>query len=151
MKKRTGLALIILAALVTIIPACEKDDDNTTPKTKTELITQASWKFSSLTVAGINANAFVDDCQKDNTFTFASNGTGIMDEGPTKCDPADPQTSNFTWAFQANETQLFVSAPLFAGGSSSFQIQGLTETQLILSQQIDFNGSMQDAVITLVH
>jgi len=152
MRKRfiSWASLLILIAILHV--NCSKDDDSApTAKTKTELITKASWKFSDAKVGGASVSAFLETCQKDNILTFLSAGTGTADEGATKCDAADPQTNPFTWSFQTNETELFVSTPFFTGGSSTFTIVSLTETQLVVSQNITISGSTQNAVITFVH
>lgn len=151
---RTILSVASMALLLPVLVSvsCNKKDDNTpAPKTKTLLITQSTWKFSSATVGGTNVSAFLQACQKDNILTFASNGSGVLDEGPAKCNSGDPQTNPFTWSFQNNETQLFISATLFTGGSSTFNLVSLTETELILSQNITVSGSTQNAVVTFVH
>jgi hypothetical protein len=102
-------------------------------------------------VAGTDISALLDACDKDNTVTFVSNGTGTADEGPTKCNSADPQTVSFTWTFGNNETTLQASAPLFPGGNGAFTIVTLTDTQLIVSQDITVSGITQNAVITMKH
>jgi len=129
---------------------CSKDDDNPTPKTKTELLTMSTWKFSDATVGGNSVAAFLETCQKDNILTFLAAGTGTAAEGASKCDPGDPDSSPFDWSFQTNETVLFVSTPFFTGGSSTFTIVSLTETQLVLSQTITI-GVPQTAEITFIH
>jgi len=153
MKKIFSLTGWSLLSLTIIMLSCSKDgDDNTpAPKTKTQLITQSTWRFSAATVGGADVSAFLQACQKDNILTFASIGTGTVDEGPLKCNAGDPQTSPFTWNFLSNETQLFISTTLFTGGSSTFNIVTLSETQLIVSQNITVSGTTQNAVVTFVH
>lgn len=153
MKKVLSLAFMSLLYISLTFVSCSKDDDDNTPapKTKTQLITQSTWRFSAATVGGSDVSAFLQACQKDNILTFASNGTGTVDEGPLKCNAGDPQTSPFTWNFLSNETQLFISTTLFAGGSSTFNIVTLSETQLIVSQNITVGGTSQNAVVTFIH
>lgn len=150
--------LSILALTVTgffILTGCSKEEDNApAPKTKTQLLTQATWKFSDITWGGVNYTAQLPACYKDNTLTFAVNGSGTADEGATKCDAGDPQTNPFTWSFQAGETTLQASHPLLPGGSNTFTIVTLSETQLIVSQQWTPPGSglpQQLAVVTFIH
>ena len=153
MKKVLSLATLGLLSVSLIFVACSKDDDDNdpVPKTKTQLITQSTWRFSAATVGGADVSAFLQACQKDNILTFASNGTGTVDEGPLKCNAGDPQTNPFTWNFLTNETQLFISTTLFAGGSSTFNLVTLSETQLVVSQNITVSGTSQNAVVTFVH
>jgi hypothetical protein len=112
MYKASGL--LLAAALIT---ACSKD--SAPAKTKTEFITQASWKFES---EGIDLDkngtieapsGEVEDCNKDDVFTFVSGGTGTRDEGATKCDGADPQINPFVWQFKSNETEIEFDGHLF--------------------------------------
>jgi lipocalin-like protein len=150
MKLLNLVASLVLSACI-ILAACSKSDSNNS-KTKTQLITQASWKFSSATVNGTDVSSLIQSCQKDNILTFsATGGTGTLDEGPTKCNSGDPQTQNFTWSFTNNETILHVSTIFFTGGSSDFTIVSLTETQLMVSQIVNIAGSMQTAVVTFIH
>ena len=96
--------------------SCGKDNDEPSSKSKTELLTAQVWKISTVGL-DIDKNGTVDfpypleDCEKDDEFSFKTNGTGIADQGSSKCDEADPQTTEFTWAFKSNETILNVSIP----------------------------------------
>jgi len=132
---------------------CSKDDDddNPAPKTNTELLTTGTWKFSDAKVNGTSVSSFLETCQKDNILTFLPAGTGTAGEGATKCNASDPDSNPFNWSFQTNETVLFVSTPFFTGGSSTFTIVSLTETQLVLSQMITISGFPQNAEITFIH
>jgi hypothetical protein len=141
---------IIIPILLLSFTACKKSV-KVTVKTNTELLTQTSWKFDNAKVSGTDVSAFVSACQKDNLYTFVSNGTGTADEGATKCAAGDPQSTAFTWNFASNETVLHVSIALFAGGSQDLTIVSLSETQLVVSGNITVGGSTQNAVVTLKH
>jgi len=141
--------LAAFASLIICIAGCKKDPAHV--KTKTEIISQSTWKFSNAKVSGADVSAFIQTCQKDNVLTFVSNKTGTLDEGATKCNASDPQSNPFTWDFLNNETTLHVSTVLFTGGSSDFTIVSLTDTELILSQNISINGSSQNAQVTFIH
>jgi len=152
MQKRLILSTSIFVFFLVLNSSCSKNDDPPPAvKTKTDLITKTTWKFNDAKVSGVSVAAFLQLCQKDNILTFLTAGTGTADEGATKCNAADPQTSPFTWSFQTSETVLFVSTPFFAGGSSTFTIVSLTETELVVSQNITVSGSTQNAVISFVH
>jgi hypothetical protein len=131
--KRLKSILIIFLTAVFFLSACSKSDDNPPPKTKTELLTQGSWKFDHATAAGSDvSNAPQLACYLDNVMTFSTNFTGTITEGANVCTTPAPAT--FTWSFQDNETTLRFSFTLFQGGSSDFTIVSLTETNLVLSQ-----------------
>jgi hypothetical protein len=150
MRKQLFLTMCFISFAFVIITGCGKD--KTPPaKTKTELISQSSWKFSAATVGGSDVSGFIQACQKDNTLVFVSAGTGTLDEGATKCNSGDPQTRPFTWSFMTNETVLHVSTVFFTGGSSDFTLVTLSETQLIISQNVTISGTSQNAVVTFIH
>lgn len=142
--------LTLLFILPAFFLSCGKDD-GATAKTRTELLCQASWKFSAATVGGSDVSGLLQPCQKDNIVKCNTNGSGTLDEGAVKCNGADPQTTSLTWSFQSGETQLQVSTILFTGGSNLYNIVTLNETQLVMSQNITVGGSAQNAVVTFVH
>ena len=152
MKKNMFKLLACLTGVLFVISSCsDKDPDPAPAKTKTELVSTGTWRFSAATVGGADASGFLQACQKDNTLTFTASGTGTLNEGATKCNAADPQTTPFTWNFLTNETQVFVSTTLFTGGSSTFNLVTLTESQLVLSQMITLGGTPQNVIVTFVH
>ena len=139
------LSFFAFLTSVIILGSCQKDDSaSTTPKTKTELITSSSWKYNDAKIDLDNNGTgdiplpagFIEPCQTDNTITFTSNGSGTVNEGALKCDVADPQTIPFTWSFTSNETMINFSSAVFAGIGGDFKIISLTETELIISQQV---------------
>lgn len=150
MKKQFALLFACLGFLLFVVPACQKEDETPAPKTKTELLTQGNWKFSSALVGTTDVSSQLQACQKDNIMSFLTAGTGTVDEGPTKCNAGDPQTYPFTWSFQSGETVLQMSAPIFTGGSNSSNIVTLNESQLVLSQTITI-GTPQTVVVTFIH
>jgi hypothetical protein len=132
--KKVLLSVLSLAILSVVFVACNKDDDNNnTQKTKTQLITQTSWKLSTVNAAGFgDVTAQIPACYKDNIYTFASNGSGNVNESTTVCTPST--AGAFTWSFLNNETTLHISTTLFQGGSSDFSLVTLNETNLAISQ-----------------
>jgi Lipocalin-like domain len=145
---KLGLILILFATILSF--SCKKSD-STKPKTNTDFLTQATWKFDKATVGGTDVSSLLQTCQTDNILTFSANGTGNIDEGPTKCHSTDPQTDDFTWNFANNGTVLHVSAVFFTGGSNDFNIVTLNDTQLVVSQDINIMGTMQNAVLSFKH
>jgi len=138
------------AALLAV--SCGKDDDTPAPKTKTQLLTQATWKFKSATVGGTDYSSSLQACQRDNIYTFVANGTGTADEGATKCNAADNQTNPLTWNFASNETILFISVTLFTNTSNMFTLISLTETELVVSTvYTPIGGPSLTVVVTFQH
>jgi hypothetical protein len=148
--KLLNLIAVTLSAVI-FFTDCSKSSDNSTQKTKTELITQSPWKFDNAKVGGTDISAFLETCQKDNIIVFTSALTGTLDEGATRCNQNDPQTIAFNWNFASNETILHISTMLFTGGSSDFTIVSLTDTQLVLSQNITVSGISQTVIMTFKH
>jgi hypothetical protein len=134
MKKQLLFLLAIVMAFAIYLPACQKDDP-ATPPTKTELVTRSPWVFQSATASGtdISSNPQLA-CFVDNTITFATNGNYTVTEGPIICSPSTAGTNS--WSFQTNETQLVLAAALYPGGSGTFDVISLTETNLVVSQNV---------------
>lgn len=102
--------------------------------------------------SGFDVSGFLDACQKDNTILFRADGNATLDEGNTKCEPGDPQTISFGWNFMANEAGIHVSAQLFEGGGTEFNLERLTSSVLEVSQNIDIgSGSSQKVTVTFTH
>ncbi|HMK26386.1 MAG TPA: hypothetical protein VK483_10175 [Chitinophagaceae bacterium] len=134
MKKQLRFLFVLIAANFFIYSSCNKDDAPApTPKTKTQLMTQSSWKFKSATANGSDASGLLQACQKDNFYIFLAAGTGTADEGLTKCNAGDPQTTNLTWNFANNETMLHISTSLFTNTSNDFTLVSISETELVVS------------------
>jgi hypothetical protein len=109
MKAKTLLSLAVLFILFAAVSCSKKDS---TPKTNLEYLSQAIWKFQD---AGLDAdeNGSIDAsdptvtaCKKDNTLDFNTDYSGVADEGASKCNEGDPQSTVFGWTFSENETQL---------------------------------------------
>ena len=149
MKKHVFLVLGYLFLIGMGFTGCQKSGSDT-PKTKTELITQSSWKFDNAKASGTDVSSYITACQKDNIVTFSSNGSGNVNESTIICSP--PTAATFTWTLQSNETVLNISTVLFAGGSSNFNLILLDDTQLVVSQDITISvGVTQNVVVTFKH
>ena len=74
--------------------------------------------------------AFLPACTKDDLTKFNSDGTVNFDEGATKCDSGDPQTTYGTWSFNSDQTVLSVTSE---GLTEAYTISELTETVLKFS------------------
>lgn len=141
MKKTLFPTMLALSLLTTVLfVSCAKDEPKKAP-TKTELLCSSPWIMTSLTVDpavdlgnGIVITDYftqVPACVKDNLNKYNSDGKGIYDEGASKCDPKDPQTTGFTWLFSADETKLIENE------TEEYSVVSLNETELILNQYIE--------------
>lgn len=132
--------------------ACSKDGDENNPpaKTKTELLTQGTWKYSAATAGGVDASSFIDDCYKDNTLTFNTNGTGMVNESANVCSPST--AGAFDWSFQSGETDLSFSTSIFPAGTGTFDIITLSDTKLVIAQDMTFPPFPSTNVqVTFIH
>ena len=119
MKKT--ITTIIIATMALTFNACKKSEET---KTKKELLTTGSWKMTAYTVSpakDYNGDGTPDTdwfsfyyaCEKDNTFTFKTDNSVIIDEGATKCGTTDPQTTTEAngWSLTNNDNTLnFIDA-----------------------------------------
>ena len=105
MKTITRSILFVSIAALLALSSCSKDDD---PKaSKTELLTAKAWKQTKIKALGVEGEP--DACDKDDTYTFKTDKTFVQDEGATKCDSSDDQTTSGTWKFNGDETIITVS------------------------------------------
>lgn len=131
--KKILFATLILSSLFI---GCSKDDkEDVKQPTKTELLTAHYWQATALTVdpplsiGGTQISDFyaqLENCSKDDLEKYNTNNTVTYDEGPTKCDPTDPQTQTSPWSFNSDETILTING-------ESYKVLTLTSTQLKMS------------------
>lgn len=137
---------LLLFLIGTIAFSCQKDDDDDPDagKSKTELITSATWRYDTIRL-DVNKDGtpdtelppdYIETCVTDNTLTFHSGGHGVHDEGATKCDGADPQSTDFTWEFKNNEQILSSPDPIFGGFSGDTKITVLSSSKLQLQREM---------------
>lgn len=150
---------LLLAALFSF--GCQKDtsNDNTpTTPTNTDIMVQQAWKFNNAG-ADLDKNGTIDtdissqlqSCSTDNTVTFVKDGTGVLDEGATKCSTTAPQTQAFTWSFANNETALNLAGNAVVGISGQFKILALDATKLSLSKDTTLVGVPVALIVNFKH
>ncbi len=151
---------IILAACVVVVAisfsACKKGGGSA--KTKTDLLVQAAWKYDN---AALDADrngtpdapvppGFLQSCDLDNTITFNANGTGVVDEGGTKCVSTNPQTAPFTWGLKDNEQIITFTNIAFGGLNGDVKLKTINETQLELHKEVNI-GTIVNVIVYLKH
>lgn len=148
--------LIVSSVLVAVLCSCKKDDEPMArQKTRPELITAGSWRVSSYTVnpaADVNGDgvketdvyANMESCERDNRVTFYLTGAGQIDEGPTKCDPADEQITLINWSFSQDESSVTIDGILY-------EIVSLGETELRVRQSEVIGSDTYTHTIMFVH
>ena len=151
--------LFILSIIAIAFFSCKKDESSPPATiTKTTILAEQSWKFNN---AGLDPNkdgtidqdvsSFVSSCLKDNTVSFATNGSGTSDEGLTKCNSADPQSIPFTWSFASNETLININGNAVAGKGGQYKVISLTNTGFSLSKDTVYQGISTTFVVNLKH
>lgn len=149
MKKYVFVMLVAGGSLL----GCKKNKDNNT--SNTSLLTNAVWKYDTAMI-DYDKNGTPDfpippgtiaACSLDNTVTFKSDSTGIMDEGPTKCSLTNPQSTSFTWYFKENETVLYSPDPIFGGLSGDVKIAVLNSSKLEVIKEYPVSGTTSVNII----
>lgn len=103
---------IFVSLVLVMITSCQKKDSEKSPtKNKTQLLTERPWKLISYGLDN-NSDNYIDpleneirDCEKDNTYTFSSNRTGIVSENSQIC-PGNDVINTFNWSFFNDESGL---------------------------------------------
>lgn len=155
--KRIKFSRLLLWSLVAMaILSCNKNKDaTTTSKTKTELLTAGTWKFTAAVITPAydyygDGNSVTDifsimkPCEKDDYEIYKTNGIWEYHEGPTTCYPANPQEFSDSWHFANNETKLFV-------GVDEITILELTETTLKVRYTFEDAGITYTEIDTYGH
>ncbi|HUQ67799.1 MAG TPA: lipocalin family protein [Flavitalea sp.] len=139
---RKPIIVALLLAVFAII-SCNKDGDNGTPVTSIDLITSGTWNIDTIGFDS-DKNGTIDSpvpgglkaCELDNTLTFnKDSATGIFDEGALKCDPADPQTTNFGYTVKGDSV-INYTGDLPGELKGDVNILTLNNTQFIMSKRI---------------
>ncbi|MCB0519213.1 MAG: lipocalin family protein [Lewinellaceae bacterium] len=111
MKKNYFLYLAAIA--VVSFASCSKDDASVADLLKSD----KGWVLKSLVsdpainILGVQVTdvfAQYDNCFKDDITFFKDDNKVVFDEGATKCDPSDPQTTSGTWLLSSDEKVLTV-------------------------------------------
>jgi hypothetical protein len=125
---------MLIFSLSIILISCSKDKEDSF---NSDALTTGSWKLSGYMTDyqkdgtyEENTFAILADCEKDNIYTFHTDGSGIVDEGPTKCLDNEPQTQTFSW--RLNDGTLTF-------GSQSYQLEELSESTLRLKARTSYN------------
>lgn len=136
MKKQITYISTAFMAFAFLLSSCQDDGNLPVIKTKTQLITQGAWSFDKAFQGTVDVTAQVPVCYKDNVVSFTSSTTGTVNNPVVCTPPPDNTPSTFTWSFTNGETVLSLSASLFPGGSNDFNIVTLSETSLVISQNV---------------
>ena len=115
--------------------ACKKDDD---PSNRDYLL-GGEWRIQHIRVdPAIDLNGIpvsiipldLDGCESDDYWVFQDGGSIQINEGPTKCDPADPDTYiGGTWALTNNEGTITIDID---GEAITFEVSVISNAEMQL-------------------
>tara|TARA_R110002020_G_scaffold243444_2_gene456940 strand:- start:2128 stop:2604 length:477 start_codon:yes stop_codon:yes gene_type:complete len=158
MKTVPNLSLLLSLVCIVSFSACHEDEDKDPVKSDAEIIGSGiAWKFSTVTTNGISVASLIDSCYLDNLVTFNYEtpiSMGVIDAGPTKCDDAAPQSTDFIWEYNETTRILSVDNAIIEvpGTSGDLKVVSVEPTKLVLSQLVTLPvfGS-QEVLLTLIH
>jgi PBP1b-binding outer membrane lipoprotein LpoB len=156
MKMNRIQPLFMLLFALTVFTSCSKEKDETAAtENRLALITQSSWKVASISIdlmsdGSIDTIIDQDACEKDNIYSFNTNGSGLVDESTLKCDELDPQSATFQWSLKDNGNIINANIPIlgFAGDAT---IKTITLTTFEFYTDITSNGVSIRTLIKLKH
>lgn len=139
---RNGLMAVIILVLGI---SCNKDEDNVQlPVTRAQLLARA-WIQTDLLalINGSNISVFTtvaSACQRDNIWTFKSDGTYSVSEGATKCNAGDPDIATTgTWQLTDADSKIIIDD--VSEDPQTFTITELTSSSLKITGTIMVQGS----------
>lgn len=131
--KQFGLGLLLLGGCFLLAAtSCKKSLDS-----KTDLLSAGKWKITEhsekcycdpngLGIYTRDLYVTYPTCEKDNYFLFYKGGTVEINEGATKCNPANAQLYTDGWSFGNDETKLN-----FRG--KTWNLLQLNESKMVIS------------------
>ncbi|HKH62423.1 MAG TPA: lipocalin family protein [Flavitalea sp.] len=132
--KTNPFANSILAATILLLltVSCKKDP----AQSRKEMLTTGKWRTIAQTVSpavdwdgdgdlDTDLQIITDACIKDDYAIFRTDGSVEENEGPSKCDAADPQSEILTWSLKNNDMTLVVDG-------EDFTIEQMSETTMKL-------------------
>ena len=159
MMKQAALYSAMLIMCLSLLSCSKEDGKKEEANSSVKMLTSGTWKFSSagpdLNYDGVKDQelpaGYLSGCETDNTITFKSDLSGVIDEGATRCQTTSPQTVPFTWSLKNDDKDLTISTPLFAGINGDVKIIELTETKLTISKVVPVFGFQANVIVFLTH
>ncbi len=145
-NKLTTLLMISGLFFISItFNSCKKDEVALQETTHADLLTNGGWVMymgtSTFGTTTVDFYALMPACEKDDITFLQTDGKVLKDEGPSKCDPYDPQSEIIgSWRLVDNGTKLEFTDE--DGEVSVMTIVSLTTDELIL-EQTEYNEAIQ--------
>ena len=140
--RKTFKTFLVLFLFVFPFISCAKKDFSA-PKSKSQLLTRSPWYFASYEQKTDN-NPWIDNsaslpiCGEDNYIMFQINNIFVENEGRTKCNSSDPQTSSSPYRFAEGNTKIVITLNTVEW---SFTIEQLDEGVLSYWTSYDNGGT----------
>jgi hypothetical protein len=142
-------SFFVLFCCIGLTISCGKDE-----KTTIEILNAHPWRISSATISpGITnpANgsvvtdllALAGSCLADNVYSFTVDSKYVVDEGPTKCDPSDPQLETGTLSLSTDNKS-------FTADGTVYTFESVSEDKLVYTFTALVNGVSQTVKFTMV-
>ncbi len=160
MNQISRMLFLSVLSLTFLFSSCQKDDDVTV---NTDLLTSSIWKMTAVTVdpafptfdyegniTGSTNDFFsmIEDCLKDDTYSYNADKSLVLDEGASKCDNSDPQKVTGSWSFNSDETTLTIT---FDGYPQTMTIIELTDKVIKLKYTDVAEGMTFSMTVTFSH
>jgi len=102
-----NLNLLFAFLIIGLMATSCKKDEKTLEEQRMDFVSGTEWVASKMMLDTDNDGTTdtdvmpsMDDCEKDNFIKFDADGTFVIDEGATKCNPASSQIElEGTWTF----------------------------------------------------
>ena len=123
MKLRMSLMVLVTLCAATCFISCQKGVNETIEIPKKDLIpgkwqitgtleTPATFDFDADGVKDSDIYKYMGTCFKDNFIIFKEDGTVEDNEGPTRCEPTDPQLTTAAWSLAPDNKTLTIDNDL---------------------------------------
>lgn len=143
MKKFYSILSIAIAfSMLALTTSCSDDDEDIN---KTEVLTTKKWTLTKEEIEFQGERTDItdqDDCEKDDFFTFATDGSYKNEIGTDDCDGWQ-ETSSGKWSWDDGEKTLVIN-------DEEFTLAGISSSQLVLKQidegtSVEINGKIEYA------
>jgi hypothetical protein len=80
----------------------------------------------------------------------------MLNEGATRCNASDAQMVEFFWEYDASFRKIIITGvgggtvPILPGGSNEFNLVRISNTEMVLSQNVTFSGTIQLIEVILI-
>ena len=142
-----SIKLILPFVLAASLFSCQKGADEPTETSRKALIigswqltgnveTPATYDFDSDGIKDSDTYKFMGTCFTDNLTVFRPDGNCEENEGPTKCEAADPQVILAPWTLSADEKILTIDDDVYTVVEVNATTMKLSYTDVVIDTQV---------------